>query len=348
MIPNQWYAVLEPGQVPRGKLVGVTRMGEKLVFWRTPDGQVVCQRDLCAHRGAMLSGGKLRGDRVQCPFHGFEYDASGQCRLIPANGRNTPVPERFRLHTYPTCEAHGFVYIWWGEPHPDLPAVPFFDDIDDSLTYTSVRDPWNTHYSRAIENQLDVMHLPFVHHNTIGRGGYTLVDGPVVRWLDENRMRVFVANRTDDGTPPRRADQLPEPGGSFHLEFVFPNLWQNHLSEDVRIVVAFVPVDEENTILYLRFYQRFVRVPGLRRLVNWLATPGNLIIAHQDRRVVTTQRPRRTSLRMGENLVQGDTPIVEYRRRREELLQHNHRPAGSRGAPAARPRQPDEPSLDSD
>jgi phenylpropionate dioxygenase-like ring-hydroxylating dioxygenase large terminal subunit len=89
----------------------------------------------------------------------------------------------------------------------------------------------------------------------------------------------------------------------------------------VRIVVAFAPVDDENTVLYLRFYQNSVRVPLLRRLVNWLAMPFNVIILRQDKRVVTTQQPKKTALKMGEKLVQGDRPIVEYRRRRQELLE---------------------------
>jgi phenylpropionate dioxygenase-like ring-hydroxylating dioxygenase large terminal subunit len=320
MIPNQWYAVLDSGEIPRDRPVGVTRMGEKLVFWRDRRGDVVCQRDRCAHRGAALSAGKVCGDHVQCPFHGFEYDASGRCQLIPANGRQADVPERFRLHTYPAREAHGFIYIWWGEPQEDLPPVPFFDDLDDTFSYGSVRDPWSIHYSRAIENQLDAMHLPFVHHNTIGRGGRSLVDGPVVEWVSADKMYVYVFNRVDDGTPPRKPGELSKPQGPFRLEFLFPNLWQNHISEQTRIVVAFAPVDEAHTILYLRFYQNFVRVPVLRRLFNRLAMPFNRMVAHQDRRVVVTQRPKRSGLRIGEKLVQGDRPIIEYRRRREELL----------------------------
>jgi len=321
VIPNQWYVILDSDQVPAGRPVGVTRLGEKLVLWRDAAGQVVCQRDCCAHRGAALSAGKLVGEHVQCPFHGFEYDASGRCQLIPANGRDTPVPERFQLLTYPTAEAYGFIYIWWGERRADLPPVPFFDDIDDTFSYGRRRDPWPTHYSRAVENQLDAMHLPFVHHNTIGRGGRALVDGPLVEWVDEDKMFVYVFNRVDDGSPPRRPEELSRPDGPFRLEFIFPNLWQNHISESTRVVIAFVPVDEENTLLYLRFYQNVVRLPLLRDLFNWLAMPFNLLIAHQDRRVVTTQRPLRTSLTMGENLVQGDRPIVEYRRRRQALLE---------------------------
>ncbi len=321
MIPNQWYIVLESKEVRAGRPVGVLRMGERLVFWRDSRGQVVCQRDLCAHRGAALSRGKLLGDHIQCPFHGLEYDTSGRCQVIPANGRSAPVPERFRVHSYPAREAHGFVYIWWGQDSPrDLPPLPWFEDIDGTFTYGGTRDPWKTHYSRVIENQLDVPHVPFVHHNTIGRGNRTLIHGPRVEWVHDDLMFVYVWTQVDDGSRAKRPQEVPT-DGSFRLEFYFPNLWQNHISENVRVVAAFVPVDEENTLLYLRFYQNFMRTPILRGLVNRLAVPFNLYVAHQDRPIVQTQLPKRPFVRIGENLFQGDGPIVAYRRRRQELRQ---------------------------
>jgi len=320
MIRNQWYIVLDSRQV-RERPIGVTRMGEKLVFWRDGKGRVACFRDRCAHRGVALSAGKvLPNGRLQCPFHGFEYDPSGRVTAIPANSRSSPVPERFRVHAYPTHEAHGFIWIWWGDDPPaDLQPPRFFDDLDGFRWGQSI-DPWDAHYSRVIENQLDPIHLPFVHHNTIGRGNRTVVDGPVTRWLDPDRFRVYVSSRTDDGRPPRKPEEVDVSGHTFWLEFIFPNLWQNHISEDVRVVAAFVPVDQEHTLLYLRFYQRFLRMPLLGDLVARLAMPFNVMVAHQDRRVVQTQRPRPSALHMDEQLVQGDRPIVEYRRRREELM----------------------------
>ena len=321
MIPNQWYVVLESNEVKPGKPVGVRRMGEKLVFWRDVQGKVACLRDLCPHRGAALSKGTVKEDCIQCPFHGIRYDAGGRGRLIPANGRNAPVPERFHVQSYPTYEAHGFIWIWWGDvPPANLAPPPFFADIDESFIYASARDPWPTHYSRAIENQLDVVHLPFVHYNTIGRGNRTLVHGPVTEWVNENLMFVYVHNEVDVGQKPLRPEEIVGPHGPFRLEFQFPNLWQNHISEQVRVVAAFAPVDDENTMLYLRFYQKFLRWPLLGRLFTKLAMPSNLYILHQDRRVVITQRPKRSELRMGENLIQGDRPIVEYRRRRQALI----------------------------
>jgi len=235
---------------------------------------------------------------------------------------NTRVPDRFHVDSYPVHEAHDFIWVWWGKhPPPDLGGPRFFADIDKDFSYAQVRDHWSIHYSRAVENQLDVAHLPFVHRNTIGRGGLTLVDGPGMEWTSDDSFFVYYYNRLDDGTPPRRPDEVPvpDPYKDFKLEFIFPNLWQNHISDKVRVLIAFAPIDDDNTLLYLRFYQKFMRLPLLRGLVNRLSMPFNLLIAHQDRRVVQTQRPRSTSLRMDEELIQADMPIIEYRRRRQAL-----------------------------
>lgn len=322
MIPNQWYVLMESKQV-KDRPMGVTRMAEKMVFWRDGAGKVSCLRDRCPHRGAELSKGTVLDGHLQCPFHGFEYDSSGRCALIPANGRNAPVPKVFRTHSYPTYEAHGFIWVWWGEDPPEgLEPPRFFDTIDEAFSYATVYDPWEAHYSRVIENQLDVVHVPFVHYNTIGRGIGKLVDGPGVQWVDDGMFYVYTFNRDDDGTPPRKPSEVPvpDPTKDFRLEFIFPNLWQNRIGEEIRVVAAFVPVDEGHTLLYLRFYQKFLRVPVLRDMVNWAAMPFNRRVAHQDRRIVVTQQPQPSGLRIGEKLIQGDVPIVEYRRRREELI----------------------------
>lgn len=142
MIPNLWYAVLDASEV-RDRPVGATRMGEKLVFWRDHENRVSCLRDRCVHRGVALSIGRVTSHgRLQCPFHGFEYDPSGRVAGIPANGKNQPVPQRFRVHAYPTHEEHGFIWIWWGEHSPaDLAPPRFFYDLGEGFSYGKAADP---------------------------------------------------------------------------------------------------------------------------------------------------------------------------------------------------------------
>jgi hypothetical protein len=87
-------------------------------------------------------------------------------------------------------------------------------------------------------------------------------------------------------------------------------------------MAAFIPVDEENTRIYLRFCQNIVRVPFFRLLVNKFGNVMDRVVLHQDRRLVLTQIPKKSELQMDENLVQGDLPVIEYCRKRQELKEH--------------------------
>jgi phenylpropionate dioxygenase-like ring-hydroxylating dioxygenase large terminal subunit len=326
MVPNQWYVILESAEIKRGQVKAFLRMGEKMVAWRNNEGVLGIFRDRCPHRGVQLSLGKVHNDHLQCPFHGLEFDPAGKCVLIPANGASVPVPERYASHAFPVAELHGFVYIFWA---PDTNTKTlfelsksvnpvYFEDVDDTFLQETVQDPWNANYSRAIENQLDVVHLPFIHHNTIGKGNATIVDGPYIE-ATPTQIAVYPTNRREDGKPALRMDEVKKPEQKrTYIKFLFPNLWQNHISDTYRIIIAFAPVDETHSILYMRTYQKMVKIPGISKLFFIFSNWFGKVVAHQDRRVVITHQPQPTQLRMDEVLVAGDYPIVLYRKMKEE------------------------------
>src|SRR6056297_1066758 len=320
MIRNQWYAVLESEQVKKGKALVIRRMNEELAFWRKSDWSVGCISNKCAHRGASIGKGDLVDDHLQCPFHGLEYDQTGRCVLIPANGQKATVPENFKVNAYPAVDKHGFIWVFYSPPQETYPEIPFIEDIDDTFLYSTFRDHWKVHYSLSMENQLDVSHLPFVHRTTIGKGNKTLVNGPVIKSDEDGKgFKVWVFNELDNHQNPKQPGdipvQLPE-----RLTVKMPNIWQNYISDDIRILAAFAPIDQENTLFYLRFYQRFMKIKGLGNLIAYLGKVFSIKILRQDKRVVETQRPKKSELTMkGQNLFQADYPIIHYRKVREAL-----------------------------
>lgn len=323
MIHNQWYVILESKEVAKNKAISILRLGEKMVVWRNSLGEVGCIADRCCHRGASLGCGKVVSDEIECPFHGFRYDKTGKVTLIPANGKNASVEERYQVRSYYVKEQNGFIWLWWGDKREYYPEIEFFEDLKEGFSYSTFADYWPVHYSRAIENQLDVVHLPFVHKTTIGRGNKTLVNGPVVI-VEGDLLKFFVKNQEDDGkTKPQKSKEIVDYISYPQLNFRFPNIWHNIISDKVRIFAAFVPIDEENTVVYIRFYQKFMKLPFLSGIVNFLGSQLNKIILGQDKRVVVTQRPVKSTLKMDEQLVQGDLPIIQYRKHREELLASN-------------------------
>lgn len=318
MIYNQWYAILPSKAVSRDGIFAVKRLGLNLTLFRSSKGELGCVVDQCSHRGAALSKGKMKGDCIQCPFHGIEFDKDGKCTFIPANGKASAENlTRYNVKSYPVREAHDIIYIWYGDEGKETDTVPFFGDyVDNSFSYSEIEDLWNTHYSRAIENQLDVVHLPFVHASTIGRGNKTVVNGPKVLFEKETLI-TSANNEVDHGQTPKPASEciIKET----FLNFRYPNVWMNHISPKLKVIVYFAPVDDENTILYLRFYNKFTPLKFLNSFIAWVGKYANLMIERQDKRVVITQKPKASSFRSGEKLIPGDSPIVTYRRLRDEM-----------------------------
>lgn len=257
MIYNQWYVVLESKELKKHKPLRITRFNQHLALWRDDNNKVCCIDDNCCHRGVSLSCGKIVNGKLECPFHGFIYDDSGRVTMIPANGKNSTVPKPMKVASYKAFEDYGLIWLWWGDDDKAEAEPFFFKELKD-FSYSSFKDDWKVHYSRAIENQLDVVHLPFVHKTTIGRGNKTLVNGPVV--VRENEMITFYVNNIlDDGkTNPFKPDEIKNYQQLFHLQFHYPNIWQNFISDKIRAFAAFVPVDEENSVVYIRYYQKWL------------------------------------------------------------------------------------------
>jgi phenylpropionate dioxygenase-like ring-hydroxylating dioxygenase large terminal subunit len=322
VIHNQWYAILDSKEVKKHQLLATKRCGENLVVWRNADGSVTCLSDKCAHRGASLCHGKLAGKEVECPFHGLRYDASGKCTIIPSRGATVPVPENFKVRSFPARDEHGIIWIWWGEERDVYPEVKFFPNIDGTFSYETHACPWNVHYSRCIENQLDAPHVPFVHPDSIGKGHATIIDGPFVETGD-GELKFYPVMRKEDGTASKLHNEMEKPAGEQGLHFIFPNVWQNDIIDKLKVVAMFAPVDEEHTVVYVRGYQKFATIPGFRWLFNKIGMVLNMKILHQDKAVVETQLPKKTSLAMNENLFPADSPIIAYRKMRHELQEQN-------------------------
>jgi phenylpropionate dioxygenase-like ring-hydroxylating dioxygenase large terminal subunit len=130
-------------------------------------------------------------------------------------------------------------------------------------------------------------------------------------------MQTSANNETDNGQTPKPASECVIK--STNLTFKYPNMWLNHITDKIMVLAYFIPVDDENSIIALRFYNKITKIRLINKIIAWFGSRANKIIERQDKRIVITQSPKASSLRMGENLVAADMPIIEYRQKREEL-----------------------------
>ena len=316
----------DPKEVKKNKPLFAKRLNKNLVFWKDSNNNICCIDDKCCHRGASLSHGKICGNNIACPFHGFQFDKTGKTVMIPANGRNTEVNKNLFVEGYEVRELYGFIWIWYGDRDKINERIMFPDDLKDKkFSYSTIKDEWNNHYTRCIENQLDVVHISFVHYNTIGRGNKTVVNGPLVESEEDNILKFYVNNVTDNGQKALSASEMKKEDFKYFLYFYFPNTWQNYIFEKMRIFGVFAPVDDENTVVYMRFYQKIMNIPILKNIINFIGRKYSDIVLKQDKNVVKTQSSKESYLGMKEEkLIPGDKPIIVYRSTRDKLKKSNN------------------------
>lgn len=162
---DDWHVVARAQDVVEGRPVAVRLLDEDVVLWRVGD-RVHAWRDLCVHRGARLSLGRVDGDRLACAYHGWTYDEDGHCVRFPAHPEQRPPPTA-RAKVYRAVERYGWVWVSLGEPGHDVWPFPEWDDASFRKVHCG---PYmvRTGGPRVIENFLDVTHFPFVHEGLLG------------------------------------------------------------------------------------------------------------------------------------------------------------------------------------
>ena len=162
---NDWHVVARVEDVPEGRPVAVRLLEEDLVLWRVGE-RVHAWRDVCLHRGAKLSLGRIEQCARVCPYHGWTYNEEGQCIRFPVHPEQKP-PARAHAITYRVEQRYDWVWVSPGNPSH---AIPTFSEWGDASFHKVHCGPYqiNAGGPRAIENFLDVTHFPFVHQGLLG------------------------------------------------------------------------------------------------------------------------------------------------------------------------------------
>ena len=167
---NAWYCAAWSDALGDNGVLGLTILKEPVVLYRQGNGEVVALEDRCAHRFAPLSMGHVvGGNRIQCPYHGLEYDKTGACVLQPHGNKN--IPSRARVKSYPVIEKHKAIWVWMGDKPADPAKVPDFsvmDNVPELHTTKLDKIMVKANVELVIDNLLDLSHTSFLHAGILG------------------------------------------------------------------------------------------------------------------------------------------------------------------------------------
>lgn len=174
MKPTGWFQVAWSDEIGVGDVHKMKYFDQEMVAWRAESGQLTVMNAYCEHLGAHLGyGGKVVGEVLQCPFHGWQWSAEGRNVCIPYQDR----PNRGRrMRTYPVVERNASAYIWHDlqrrEPYFDPPDVfAAFGDGSSADDYYPqqrlYRQALEMHPQYVLENGVDFAHFKFVHNTPI-------------------------------------------------------------------------------------------------------------------------------------------------------------------------------------
>ena len=184
---NHWYVAAYSDEISDRPLAREL-LDTPVVLFRDCNGDLGALFDRCPHRGMPFSEGEVVGDALQCPYHGMEFDRTGDCTHIPSS---QVIPKRMCVAAYPVQEQFGLVWIWMGDPKPTTP-------IPDLARWGFGRKGWHwetsvllsvaANYILPLENLLDASHITYLHKGKIDQG--LVASHPFEVIVSDNKIRV--------------------------------------------------------------------------------------------------------------------------------------------------------------
>ena len=303
---DDWHPLARLEQLDRTPVLGVRLLGQDLVLWRSGDRYHAWQ-DLCMHRGAKLSLGKLDGECLRCPYHGWTYDQGGQCVRMPAHPSQTP-PAKARVKTYQVRERYGLLWACLGTPHRDVPPFPEWDQPGFAGAVCGPFEHVRANGPRLIENYLDAAHFPFVHEGVLG--------DPQHPEIGEFETRITDAGVESDPIEVYQPDPYGGSAGrvtyTYHAYRPLTAHFTKHMPGATNgMVLTVTPHDELDSTAWF-IVATTARSDGAALGEEY--TPRIAAIFEEDRAIVESQRPELLPLDLQAELhLRSDRVAIAYR-----------------------------------
>ena len=170
---SAWYFGGWTDELQAGEAKEVILAERRIAVYRTETGNIAAIGNRCPHRFAPLHLGKVRGDVLECGYHGLQFGIDGACAYNPHAGGATPTAAR--VPSYAAIEQEGAIWIWLSTVTvPDPSLIPDFSDLAACPKSATVHIPTmavTADYELIVDNLLDPTHADYIHQGTLGGAG---------------------------------------------------------------------------------------------------------------------------------------------------------------------------------
>lgn len=305
MLREGWYVACAASQLGEGPR-SVRVLDQDLVVFRDGGGCSRALLDRCCHRGVKLSLGRITDGSIACGYHGWQYDGTGRCVLVPSLPMSAAIPRALAVPSFPCVEQDSYVWVWMGEGEP-MPSSPSRIEHLEDYAWTQGVSPMRCSATMLIENQFDTAHPAFAHAGTHPSYFLSRVTG--------RQEYSFEVRTTEEGMvafyPITESDQDPIPSEYKTLtRFELPSrvyIHQRILKMEFFVLVHIVPTGEGSC--RMEWLQR-----GKKRAsgITWVDQEPKLI--EQDRLLLESAQPSYDAGDAFERSVGADRVTVMVRR----------------------------------
>jgi phenylpropionate dioxygenase-like ring-hydroxylating dioxygenase large terminal subunit len=283
-----WYVGCASSKL-RNAPLSLTLLGTPLVLFRGREGKAAALLDRCAHRNIPLSEGRVVDCRLECRYHGWQYDESGQCAKIPGLPLDAFPRDNRSVPKFATAEQDGFVWIY-STADADPSCRPFIlPQLQSGATEVRRVLEVEAPLQPALENFLDVPHTAVLHHGLFrGKRQTRRIKVRVSRTADGVQAEYFGESRPEGWA----AKILSPKGGELtHVDrFIMPSIAQieYRLGESTYFLVNALCVPAQDALTRIFAVIQFrTRMPGW--IVKLLLNPIATRIFEQDASILKSQ-----------------------------------------------------------
>ena len=165
LLRRYWQPVAVAVELDQEPVRRVRFLGEDLTLYRSEAGAYGLITDVCPHRCTSLEFGIPDRHGLRCPYHGWVFDAQGNCVEQPFEDRAFPearYKEKIHVTAYPVVELGGMLFAYFGpQPSPLVPRWDLLvrDDLDRVVEIHRLPCNW----LQCMDNAADPVHFDYLH-----------------------------------------------------------------------------------------------------------------------------------------------------------------------------------------